>query len=317
MRVRAVFGVVVVVVGVAAVVLGGAGGAGAVAGSITVTPDTGLHDLQTVTVSGSSFAAGKSLSVAQCRIVNGTTAGVCYGATRVDVTTDGSGAFTMAFVVRRLIVESGSPVDCASAPDTCGIAVDGPASGSLVVAPLSFDASVPAAPPTLTVTPDRDLADGASVTVTGAHFTPSAAVDLRQCISGTFALESCDPGSGGSATTDASGSFTTTVAVHTTITITSAGATPSVPAGPHDCRVVNDCTLVAANAQGASEFAAAPTLFVPLTEPTPPPTTNPSLAFTGGGTRAPFLVLAGLALLLAGAALIRRRGMPKGAGLRE
>ena len=74
-------------------------------------------------------------------MLNNAPSGVCYGPTRKEQMADSSGAFTTTFIVRRNIIESGSPVDCASAPETCGIVAGDP---RIAVATLTFDPSVPA-----------------------------------------------------------------------------------------------------------------------------------------------------------------------------
>jgi hypothetical protein len=293
--------------GGAAALVGGALPAAAAEPAISVAPATGLRDLQTVTITGTDFPPDAGVGLSQCNLLNGLYGGVCYGATRLDLDTNAQGGFTATFVVRRVIAQAGSQVDCAVAPGTCGIVAAGSDTPPVVSAPLTFDPGLPATPPAITVSPDRDVVAGQEVTVTGEHFTPDAAVGIHQCLQDTVGLESCDPSFGSEATTDSSGSFQTTFTLRDTITLTDAGATPAVPPGPHSCAAADDCSIAAANARGASEYAAAPLRFVPA--PTTPPTTNPELAFSGAGAHSGLLAAAGLALVLLGAALISRTGL--------
>jgi Neocarzinostatin family len=114
---------------------------------ITVTPDTDLVDFQTVTVSGSGFAADTTLGIAMC------TAGAssmddCDLGTSILVQSDANGGFTTDFTVERLIETPASgPVDCAVAPGACLLGVANLADFSqAAAAPLAFDPNVPPQP---------------------------------------------------------------------------------------------------------------------------------------------------------------------------
>ncbi len=269
--------------------------------TVSVAPSTGLSDLETVTVAGTGLVADAPFNVAQCNIFNGKAGGVCYEPTRKSVRTDSSGAFTTSFVLRRIIVETGASVDCASGPARCGIIV-GEVS-QVVVAPLAFDASVPANGPVVTAIPANGLHDGDTISVAGTGFTPDEKVVIAQCASTSLGLSSCDPSNETTVLADGKGSFPATAfVVRESITIV------GVPGGPLGCRPTASeavpCVVVAANFVGGSEFAAAAVAFAPPTE----------LPRTGGASF-PLGVVA-LTTVVAGAAVVTtaRRGRGRGRG---
>ncbi len=269
--------------------------------TVSVTPSTGLSDLETVTVAGTGLVADASFNVAQCNIFNGKAGGVCYEPTRKSVTTDSSGAFTTSFVVRRIIVETGASVDCASGPARCGIIVG--ETNQVVVAPLAFDASVPANGPAVTALPDTGLHDGDTITVAGTGFTPDQKVVIAQCASTSLGLASCDPSNETTVLADGKGSFPATAfVVRASITVV------GLPGGPLGCRpTASDavpCVVVAANFVGGSEFAAAPLAFAAPTE----------LPRTGGASFP--LGLVALATSVAGTALVTATRRGRGPGRR-
>ena len=254
--------------------------------SFTVAPDTALHDLQTVTVSGQHYTPNLIVSLSQCKLLNGLSGGVCYGATRLDVKTDASGSFSTPMYVRRDINETTAIIDCATAPATCGI-IASQANQPTLVQPLSFDPAVPPAGPTITVQPSTDLHDGETVQVHGAGFTPNAKTDIAQCPAATFALSECDTSTLISVQSDATGAFDTSFVVHATIT------TAGVNSQQIDC-TTTECKITGANDLGASEHADA---IIAFASPTPPS----ALPRTGAETQT--LWPAGAALLLLGAGL--------------
>jgi len=266
----------------------------AVAASVSVAPSTNLIDLETVTVAGAGLVHNHLVNIAQCNLFNGKSGGVCYAPTRRSTTSDATGAFTTSFVVRRVIVESTSSVDCGAAAATCGIIV-----GDLthtVVADLTFDPSAPANPPEVNVAPDVGLYDGDSVHVAGTGFTPDERIVIAQCASTTAGLGRCDPSNEVVAVADEKGSFTATpFVVHTLITVSTGGGT--LDCTPTTANQV-PCVIVAANSVGASEFAAATIVFA----------APAALPRTGGTEHA--LGIAALAAVAAGTGLVlasRRR----------
>src|SRR5882762_3496889 len=71
-----------------------AAAAGAV---VTVTPDSGLTDGQTVTVSGSGFASAVPVTVQECNIVLPSRVPNCFAAVQLNTTSNGS--FSTPYVV--------------------------------------------------------------------------------------------------------------------------------------------------------------------------------------------------------------------------
>jgi hypothetical protein len=221
--------------------------------AVTVTPDSDLTDLMVVDVDGTGYTPDATVGVAQCQLLDGGVAGVCFGATRLDVATDSSGAFATAFVVRRVIAEAGVSVDCAT--QSCGVATSQAAQPTVVV-PVTFSAAVPPSLPTLLVVPDTDLVDGTAVDVRGTGFTPERAVRVAQCRAGGVGLAGCDLTQSVLVTSDADGTFALTFVVRADIVAT------GDQGGPVACRPATGdapapCALVAANDAAASEFASA------------------------------------------------------------
>jgi hypothetical protein len=261
-------------------------GEGTAAPAVTASPNTALHDLQVVQIAGTEYPPNASVTISQCQLFGNAPGGVCYGATRTVVTTDATGAFSTPFVVRRVIVEATSSVDCATA--ACGIAA-GPA-GPVLVAPLTFDAAVPPAQPIVSVAPATDLTDSVVVHVSGAGFSPDRAVTVTQCRAGGVGLAGCDTTLNLPVTTDAAGAFAVDFVVHAAITAT------GTDGGPVDCLVDPGCAIVAANTAGPSEFAAAPIAFQGAEDALPRTGANPRV-----------LVGVACSALLLGAATVRRR----------
>jgi hypothetical protein len=178
---------------------------------VTVTPNTGLLYFQSVTVAGSGFTPGATVGWAECKNNQSGDAADCDTGHSGFATTDGSGAFSSTFTVRRILHTGNGDVDCAAAPETCRLGAadlsDYSVGGGMA---LTFDPDAPIPPPpTLTVAPDTDLVDGQSVTVTGGDFPPNTLVVMSQCTTATQPAGFCGF-IDGSATTDADGAFTTT-----------------------------------------------------------------------------------------------------------
>ena len=85
---------------------------------ITVTPDSGIADGQTVTITGSHFPVGKSVAAVVCTIAAGSkgvdacdiqTSSFMAG---TNTTVDAAGNFTISYVMHRHIVVAGKNVDC-------------------------------------------------------------------------------------------------------------------------------------------------------------------------------------------------------------
>jgi hypothetical protein len=127
--------------------------------TLTVVPDTGLHDGDAVTLHGTGFTPSESVFYCEGVIDASPDPGDC-GTTIQSTSADSSGEFTTTFNVQRFI---GLSVDCAQPGANCGIGADDffSSGGGIVVAPITF---VPQPPVELEITG----------TVTGPGGTPVA-----------------------------------------------------------------------------------------------------------------------------------------------
>ena len=190
--------------------------------TITVTPSTGLHHAQTVTVAGQGFDAQADVEISQC---GPNSFGSCSDYL-ADVVVGADGTFSASATVSRLVRSfdfgPGGPnapttVDCATS--TCSISASeysGRGFSLDASAPLAFDGSVPPpALPTVTAVPLTNLPNRATVTVHGSGFRAGESVYAEQCISGTT-FGTC--GGFGEAVADSTGGVTLTVPVRRTAT---------------------------------------------------------------------------------------------------
>jgi hypothetical protein len=190
---------------------GASSGAAVVLPVVTVTPSTGLVDLQKVTVTGSGFSANAQVATVQCR--SGAIGEAdCDLGTLVYQPADSNGAFTLSRYVRRLIQVGATTIDC-GAPAGCilgagNIADLSEANGQTIF----FNPNIPPKVPAATVTPNTNLVDHQLVTVAGKGYAPESSVYLSQCIvhppAGTFGV--CDYATQRYETADSNGKFTAT-----------------------------------------------------------------------------------------------------------
>jgi hypothetical protein len=136
--------------------------------SLTVTPDTGLSDGDTVEVHGTGFTPSAIVYYCQAVVDASPSASDC-GSSIETTNADTSGEFTVTFQVQRFIT-SGSygDVDCAQAGANCGMG----ASDSAAPTP----ATVASAP--LTFTPQPPVELEITGTVTGPGSIPLAGVNV-------------------------------------------------------------------------------------------------------------------------------------------
>ncbi|WP_158883774.1 enediyne antibiotic chromoprotein [Amycolatopsis anabasis] len=127
----------------AGVVLLAAAPASAATPEITVSPSTGLHDGQSVTVTGQGFAAGDQVGAMQCG-PGDWPAVSCDFADRSVVTTDSAGGFSTTVTVRAAFdgvsPVDGSPagkVDCTATPG-CSLRSGSIADSSVFASPVAL-----------------------------------------------------------------------------------------------------------------------------------------------------------------------------------
>jgi LPXTG-motif cell wall-anchored protein len=223
---------------------------------LTVTPDQELTDLQTVEVSGSGVVWSDFARVAQCakapiNIFD------CDFDTMLDVDTRDTDSFTADFRVSAVIAtENRDAVDC-RLPGACVLALMSSESASpakTAFAPLAFDPDTEVIVGSVTVTPDRDLVDGQTVSVTGTGFPPATHVSFYVCAPDHVA-DGCQ-WTPDFATIDGDGNFRADVVVSAVV--------PNEE-GEIDCRTTAEpCVLVAAEGSPSSPRAArAPLHFDP------------------------------------------------------
>lgn len=226
---------------------------------VTVSPNTGLADLQVVTMTGAGFSANASIATLQCR-PGATGPEGCDLATLTYLSADGSGAFTTKRAVRRLVGIGGANVNCAT-PNSCVLAaanISNYAESNGVT--LAFDPSKPFVKPNVAVTPGTGLADHQLVTVKGTGFAPLGTVTVTQCQTQTaaqpppgpgvvpFPYGSCDSNVYRSITLGTTQEFTTAnFPVQRLITV-------YTPTGPHqiDCATASGCSISVRGTGGSS-----------------------------------------------------------------
>ena len=202
--------------------------------AVTVTPSTGLVTLQTVTISGTGFTPNTGVGWAECKNNGSGDGNDCDVNHTGSAGTDSSGAFTAAFVVRRILHTANGDVDCATAPGTCNLGVGKISDhAERAGAPLTFDPNAPLPPPpTLHAAPLTNLHEGDSVAMFGGGFVPSSQVAIAQCSQPS--IQTCQVLQYLAA--DASGGFISLVQVHRVVATPPFGATDCADA-PDTCQL--------------------------------------------------------------------------------
>ena len=116
--------------------------------SITVTPNTGLVDGQTVTVAGSGWASGDQVFYCEAINVAPQDSGNCDPPIP-NVIADSTGSFSVSVKLDRIFTpfNAGHPVDCADPAQHCVIGAAHLDLSNLTLAPLSFAPRPPAIVP--------------------------------------------------------------------------------------------------------------------------------------------------------------------------
>jgi Neocarzinostatin family/Family of unknown function (DUF6299) len=122
-------------------------------------------------------------------------------------------------------------------------------------------ASPASAQPMITVTPDTDLVDFQTVTVTGSGFAAESTVGMAMCTAGSLSVDNCDLDTSELVQSDATGAFTADYTVERLV------ETPV--SGPVDCAVAPGCILGVANIADFSQSTSAPLGFDPNVPPQP------------------------------------------------
>jgi hypothetical protein len=115
----------------------------------------------------------------------------------------------------------------------------------------------PPCPPALTANPSAGLADGQTITVTGANFTPNATIGMAECLPSALDPSNCDLSNVNTAQSDGTGAFSTTFNV---------GRIIHVGTTNNDC-ALSPCILGAADISNYAVAAAAALEFNPNIPP--------------------------------------------------
>jgi hypothetical protein len=132
--------------------------------------------------------------------------------------------------------------------------------GVFTAATVAF-ASPASAQPMIAVTPDTDLVDFQTVTVSGSGFPADTDLGIVECATGPPTIDACDLDTLGFVVTDAAGTFSTDFTVERLI------ETPA--AGPVDCAVAWGTCAVGVGTLDVSQTAIAPLAFDPDVPPQP------------------------------------------------
>jgi acetyl esterase/lipase len=207
----------------------------------TVAPDRNLVDGQVVTVEGEGFRPGRELTIAQCA-PDATSFEACQFFTAQHLLAEADGRFSVELTLFATFTTSGREqveVDCRSSTTSCLVvaAQRGFTAPGAAHIEVHFDPAAPLLPPPeLTVTPNDDIADGATVTVRGAGFRPGGFVPVELCESGSNG-ERCDRNAHDFATADSNGAFIVTLLVFAELDLYSGASI--------DCRQPPGCEVIA------------------------------------------------------------------------
>jgi hypothetical protein len=199
---------------------------------VTLTPNTGLVELDSVTISGTGF--NPSVEVGYCQgIDDGSPSASDCGSSVGFTSTSPAGDFSAQQTVRRFIhVPSlGRTVDCASESCAIGAAETSDVVGTAIFTPIEF---APAPPPpatrgAITVSPARP-SDGQQVTVAGTGFRPNANIEILQCVTGAQDPTGCSPNFT-TAVADGAGAFSAAYIVSRFVSPPGASSVDCQPAG--------------------------------------------------------------------------------------
>ena len=231
--------------------------------TLVVTPSTDLLNGQTVTVTGTDYPANSMVALIECLDPPTTDPFNCSYATATYTMSDGFGSIATPMAVRRIVRFDGTSTDCATA-GACVILSAVQEVGDGATASIQFDGSVPPPPPpSVTVTPNTDLLDGDTVTVTGADFTPDATVVVLQCTVDASDPAGCNTSNVLLVQTDGSGGVNADLVVDRILYI--GGQTV-------DCADIGACTVSIGELPEGYPSAAAAIQFDPSVPPPPPPT---------------------------------------------
>lgn len=149
--------------------------------TLTVDPDTGLADGQTVAVEVTGARPGASYVVVQCAASATEMAGCRDWNEWVELDDDGNGSAPID-VYAAFRTRDGTEVDCRTAPGTCDLRLYRQGSDTPSIAATGFDPDAPLlADPTLVLDPAGGFVDRQTISVSGSGWTSEGYVELAQC----------------------------------------------------------------------------------------------------------------------------------------
>jgi acetyl esterase/lipase len=157
--------------------------------TVSVTPDSNLDDLASVTVEASGLVWNRHARIMQC-VADPAGRDECDWTTGTYSDVSDTGSLTVEIQARSLLdIEGREPVDCRD-PGACVVAVtsdDLRSPAKSATAPVVFAPDAEVATPTLSVAPDSGLVDGQVVTLSGGDYPvgtgTGTVVDILQCTS--------------------------------------------------------------------------------------------------------------------------------------
>lgn len=172
------------------------------AGSLTITPNTGLTNGQVIKVSGAGFQPNEAVYVIEC-IATATSAASCDLQTATAATTDANGALPITNFPVATGVISGATTCGTSAADAsnCIVSVGTSLGADTAFAPITF--AIPSTTTTTTipksrvprhvvVRPATNLHNGEGVRISGAGFKPHDHVYVVECLATVRGSAQCD-----------------------------------------------------------------------------------------------------------------------------
>ncbi|HUZ42424.1 MAG TPA: neocarzinostatin apoprotein domain-containing protein, partial [Acidimicrobiales bacterium] len=183
--------------------------------TITITPNTGLANLQLVTVTGSGFTPNQgfgTMAAVEC-IATATTSAGCDTVDYALVTSGPTGDVSFQFSVRTGTIGNGTcgtsatdatcliSVATISPPATLAYATITFASGgsttttiptTTTTIPTTTTTVASSKTPSVSVSQTTGLTNGASVSITGADFTPGDSVYAVECLATATGAAGCD-----------------------------------------------------------------------------------------------------------------------------
>jgi hypothetical protein len=107
--------------------------------------------------------------------------------------------------------------------------------------------------PTVTVTPNTDLADGQAVTVRGSGYSANSSLGIVQCVAGADSIDDCDGRTARSFSADGAGAYQQPLTVRRVIRHNAGQET--------DCAVPDSCIVASVYIHGFQGLATAPLHF--------------------------------------------------------